>query len=319
MRALQKRICQYNAAEDEQIHQIISISPGCYLFLLSCKGEWMLKEFTGGLERARLVMKNILPPASSALTDNRPLLFDPGSGGFAILTGRNLLFWDSIGSRPRKSHLKTCSPGSICQNYPIQSLQVLPDGSLLLLRRHIFGHSQYYSIAVKRLESYTIEGMPRDLDPEDYRGCSYMASRPCICDMVPWGEDLLIHTPGSIRNWSRFEAETSLLIRQNRKGQVVSCKELERGWGRFSADGRTLIINPFGDDKIFHCYDIESGNSRFYITDENVKWTPGTRDTRYLYTGKQIVAWNRGTAILSELYNAPFVMDDSPNEGVQAG
>lgn len=319
MKALQKKVCQYNTADDECLHQVLYLSPGRYLFLLSSGGEWVLREFSGGSERARLVMKNILNPETSLFTDNKVLLFNPGGGGFAILAGTELLFWSSMGDRPEKSFIRNSGPGNLQNAYPVQSLRVLPDGGLLLLRRHVFGLSQFYSVAVKRLEGYSVEGKPRELNPLDYRRSAYIATRPCICDILPCGDDLLIHTPGSIRDWNRFEAEASLLIRLNNKGQTVSCTSLEKGWGTFSGDGKFLIINPFGDGKTFYYYDLDSMSSSFYFTDENVKWTPGTGDTRYLYAGNQIVAWNRKTAVLSDHYNAPSGLDGKYGEGVQAG
>ena len=319
MRALQKKICQYNAADNEQIHQVLYLAPGHYLFLLNCAGEWVLREFAEGVERARLVMKNIVSHGSSSFTDDKPLLFDPGNGGFAILVGTDILFWNSIGDTPRKSFIKTGKHDKLSFEYPVQSLRMMPDGALLLLRRHVFSHSQYYSIAVERLEGYTIGGVPRALNPEDYRASAYIATKPCICDIMPYGEDLLIHTPGSIRNWSRFDAEASLLIRQNRKGQIVSCTVVEKGWGTFTADGKSLVINPFGDEKTFFYYDLESLNSSFYITDDTIRWTPATRDTRYIYAGSQIMAWNLETAMLTEHYNAPSSVDDHGHEGSQAG
>jgi hypothetical protein len=301
------------------LHQVLYLSPERYLFLLNSGGEWILREFSGGSERARLVMKNILAPESSRFTDDKPLLFNPGNGGFAILAGTELLFWSSMGARPVKSFIKNSGPDDLQSAYPVQSLRVLPDGGLLLLRRHVFGLPQFYSIAVKRLEGYTIEGSPGELNPGDYRCSAYIATRPCICDILPCGDDLLIHTPGSIRDWSRFEAEASLLIRLNRKGQVVSCTSLEKGWGTFSVDGKFLIINPFGDEKTFQYYDLEAMNSSYYITDENVRWTPATGDTRFLYAGHQIVAWNGTTAVLSDHYNAPSGIDGKEGVGVQAG
>jgi hypothetical protein len=309
LRALQKKICQYKAVDDDEIKQVLSLGPDVYILLLynSSQHVWTLIENFDGMERGKLVLKNLNSGSSESIPCRPVVLFAFTDMSFGILAGEEIHIWDNFRTKPRKEMVRMNSiedHAFFCSN-PVLFIRTMANGSLLMAHKTVFPEAYFFSIAVQRLEGYSFFQRGVSLEAEDYRHLDYIATVPCIMDMIPQEEDIFIHTPGSYRNWQKYPVETSLLIKLNQSGQVLQSRKVENGRGCFSRDGNCLMIKPFENDFLLYFYNLSEDKSVQFSLDENTHWTPGNEETRFIITDKRIAAWDQKNFILSHLYNMP--------------
>ncbi|QEN06924.1 hypothetical protein EXM22_02535 [Oceanispirochaeta crateris] len=306
---MQKKISLYKTRDEEEIKQILCLNSDVYVLLLynSAQQLWILVDYKEGQEQGRLILKNLNPGSSDRITNRPVVLFASTILSFGILAGDEIHLWKTFKSKPIKEKIRMDSQDDrlFFDANPVTFIRSMPNGSLLMAHKSVFSEAYFFSIAVQRLEGYSFSKHPTPLASEDYRHLAHIASVPCILDMLPYGDDFFIHTPGSCRDWLIYPAETSILIKMNQNGQVMKSRVVEKGRGVFSQDGNCLMIKPFENDSMLYFYDLNDEKSAQFTLDENTLWTPGTGDTRYIVTDKRIAAWDSNTLILSALYNMP--------------
>jgi len=309
LRAIQEKICHYRTSSDEIILEAVCLSSDRYILLLYNLKEcqWTLMEKAGGLEQGRFHLRNLLPAEAGNSRRRTVSLFSISGSSFGILAADELFIWKNFRSKPRRVKLRMNSPEDLIlfESNPVVFVRAMEDESLILAHRTVFSEAYFFSILAQGTDGYTFTGRTMNLNSHDYRHLLYVASVPCIMDILARGDSIYLHSPGSFRNWQKYPAEGSLLVQMNRQGGIIQSRQLETGRGIFSPDGNGIMIKPFESNSILYFDSLEEDLSVKLTLDEHAEWTPGTAETRYCVSDKRIAAWDRTSFILSAFYNMP--------------
>jgi len=309
LRALQEKVCHYKTSNDEIILDVLYLNQDMYILLLFCtiENQWSLMEWVKGEARGRFQIKNLLSSKGRGTGRGSVSLFSFLDSSFGILAVDELFIWQSFRSKPRRVKLRMTSPEDqlFFDSNPVVFVRAMNDGSLILAHRTVFREAYFFSIAQPGLEGYSFCRRVISLNPLDYRRLLYIASVPCITDIVAHGDSIFLHTPGSFRNWNKYPAEGSVLIQMNKEGGVLSSMILERGRGIFSSDGECIMIKPFDNDSILYFNSLRGDRSLHLNLDDHAEWTPGTRETRFCVSHQRIAAWDSRNFMFSIFHNMP--------------